>query len=135
MAEINIKLNLEKEKLEKAIISLEKVCKTDIDDKRIKIDATIQRFEYTIELFWKYLKRILEINGRDINLPKAILQESYQNALISNEKIWLDMLRDRNQTSHTYNEQLADSIFHRITNIYTTEIRKVFDYLSNKDWR
>jgi len=135
MAEINIKLNLEKEKLEKAIINLEKVCKSDIYDKRIKIDATIQRFEYTIELFWKYLKRILEINGRDINLPKAILQESYQNALISNEKIWLDMLRDRNQTSHTYNEQLADSIFHRITNIYTTEIRKVFDYLSNKDWR
>ena len=39
--------------------------------------------------------------------------------LIDDETMWLEMLADRNKTSHAYNEALADEIYeHIITNYY-----------------
>lgn len=60
---------------------------------------------------WKLLKNILESKGVKVQYPKNILQEAFQGHLINHEQIWLKMLEDRNMTSHTYNEELADQIF------------------------
>jgi nucleotidyltransferase substrate binding protein (TIGR01987 family) len=81
------------------------------------IDGTIQRFEFSIELFWKALKKkLLYDHGLDLQSPKAVLQQAYINQLILNENMWLDMLEDRNLTSHTYNQELALEIYQRIKN-------------------
>jgi hypothetical protein len=45
--------------LEKALQSLEAIAFKPFQKDRSNIDATIQRFEFTIELFWKTLKTIL----------------------------------------------------------------------------
>jgi nucleotidyltransferase substrate binding protein (TIGR01987 family) len=47
---------------------------------------------------------------------KTVLQQAYVNQLILDEKLWLDMLKDRNLTSHTYNQKLALEIYQRIKN-------------------
>jgi len=93
------------------------ICKP-MDEDRGNIDASIQRFEFTIELFWKLLKRILETKGVEVRYPKDVLQEAYAGGLIDDEKVWLRMLKDRNLTSHTYNEDLADEIYEHIKKYY-----------------
>lgn len=83
-------------------------------DKEIYRDATIQRFEFTVELFWKTLKRILENEKIDARTPKQVLRESYQVGLINDEEYWLMMLEDRNRSSHTYSEKAAKEVYGRI---------------------
>ncbi|HVM96201.1 MAG TPA: nucleotidyltransferase substrate binding protein [Candidatus Acidoferrales bacterium] len=78
------------------------------------IDGTIQRFEFTFELYWKMMKRLLAYEGIEVQTPRETLQQAYQAGWLSDETAWLDMLRDRNQTSHTYNEELARQIYGRI---------------------
>ncbi len=70
----------------------------------LAIDGTIQRFEFAIELAWKALRRFLIREGVTTTTPREVLQEAYRAGWLSDEAAWLQMLRDRNQTSHTYNE-------------------------------
>jgi len=110
--------------LEKALKTLaEVVLKQDRND-GILVDATIQRFEYTVELYWKTLKKLLFSLGIEANSPKDTLIKAYAAKLIDDEEIWLAMMRDRNQTSHIYQESVADQI-------YTNIISKYFDVMQN----
>jgi nucleotidyltransferase substrate binding protein (TIGR01987 family) len=84
------------------------------DDQPLAIDGTIQRFEFTFELFWKVLQRLLADQGIAANSPKAVLQHAYRLGWLDNEATWLKMLEDRNLTSHTYREALALEIYARI---------------------
>lgn len=101
-------------KLEKPLDSLENALKQPIQPDRIAIDATIQRFKYTIELYWKLLKRILESKGKEVRYPKDVLREAFAGHLIEDESAWLHMLEDRNMTSHVYDEKIADKIYDHI---------------------
>jgi nucleotidyltransferase substrate binding protein (TIGR01987 family) len=127
MQKIAIKFN----KLEKALTALEAIyLKSNLPD-RSNIDATIQRFEFTFELFWKTLREFFLQKGLEINFPKDVLKEAFSAGIITDETTWLEMLKDRNLTSHTYNEALADIIFANIKN-YTPLIRKVVNDLASK---
>ncbi|PCJ25116.1 MAG: nucleotidyltransferase [Rickettsiales bacterium] len=128
----NIDLTLPAEQLRNALSSLKSALDTPADEDRFLIDASIQRFEYSIELFWKFLKKILQREGRPVQLPREILKESFQAHLIDNEQIWIDMLIDRNQTSHTYNEDLADEIYQRIKTTHLSEMLTSFESLVKK---
>lgn len=78
-------------------------------------DASIQRFEFCIELAWKTLRDILaRDHGIEVASPKPALQEAFRVGLIDDEALWLSMLRDRNLSSHTYREALAHEIFARL---------------------
>jgi nucleotidyltransferase substrate binding protein (TIGR01987 family) len=118
----------------KALGSLELMAAEPMQANRGNIDATIQRFEYTIELFWKLLKRVLQSLGREVVYPKDILREAYAGKLIGDEDIWLQMLQDRNLTSHTYNEELADSIYQNIKG-YLPTLRTTYGELHHRFWR
>ena len=60
------------------------------------IDASIQRFEFCIELAWKTLRGILlRDHGIEVASPKPALQEAFRVGLIDDETQWLSMLRDR----------------------------------------
>lgn len=102
------------QKAEKALHALEVIVVKPMDADRSNIDATIQRFEFTIELFWKLLKKLLLAKGVSAQYPRDVLKEAYAGNLIDDEEIWLSMLNDRNQTSHTYDEALANQIYERI---------------------
>lgn len=107
------------ERFEKALKRLKIALSQSIDENDLVIDGTIQRFEFTFELFWKAVKKLLfEEFGIDTNAPRKALEAAYQNNLIQNEEVWIAMLRDRNLTSHTYKEDLAIEIYHNIKNQY-----------------
>jgi len=68
-------------------------------------DAAIQRFEFTFELVWKTLQLYLEHEGLESSGPRAVLKRAFVIRLISDQDeadVWLQMLDDRNLTSHAY---------------------------------
>lgn len=76
------------------------------------IDAAIQRFEFCFELGWKCLKRILrEREGIEALSPRQALKHAYAMGYLSDETQFLNMLEDRNLTSHTYHEATAKRVF------------------------
>lgn len=83
-------------------------------DQPLAVDGTIQRFEFAIEVCWKTLKRALAYEGIEALTPREAIVESFAAELISDEWAWLEMLRDRNLTSHLYDEATALSIYGRI---------------------
>ena len=103
------------EQLGNALKQLEVAIKKPVSADRLEIDGTIQRFEFSIELFWKALKKKLFIEfGVEVSAPKQVLQQAYINKIINDEAMWMAMLIDRNLTSHTYKQALADQIYDNI---------------------
>ncbi len=98
---------------------------------KIVRDALIQRFKFTIELFWKTLMALLKLEGIDAKSPKASLKEAYKLEWLDNEDLWLNMLEDRNLTSHTYKEEIAKDIFRKIPTYYEA-INQVYTKLKIK---
>ena len=85
-------------------------------------EGLIQRFEYTHELAWNVLKDFLENAGNNnIFGSKDATREAFAAGLISNGEVWMDMIKSRNKTSHTYNQETADDIFMKIVNYYHQE--------------
>ena len=113
------KINLAFSKLNDALSALETVIKLPPDPDRIVIDATIQRFEFSFELFWLLLKEVIRSKGiKDVSFPRDVLSAAFSHNLISNEDVWLNMLSDRNKTSHTYDKELADIIYNDIKSYF-----------------
>lgn len=113
---MSYKIKLGFTKLNKALMALEQMVEKPMQSDRSNIDATIQRFEFSIELFWKLLKGILESQGVTVQYPKEVLKQAFKGHLIDHENLWMEMLKDRNLTSHTYEEKLADKIYMHIKN-------------------
>ena len=87
-------------------------------DEMIK-EGLIQRFEYTHELAWNVMKDYAAYQGNaNVGGSRDATREAFQLKLISNGKVWMDMIGSRNKTSHTYNEETADEIYSRILNEY-----------------
>jgi nucleotidyltransferase substrate binding protein (TIGR01987 family) len=74
----------------------------------------VQAFEYTFELFWKAFQKVSEANGETTGSPRGALVAAVGMGLIVDADTWLRMLKDRNLTSHTYNQNLASEIVERI---------------------
>ncbi|WOG27183.1 HI0074 family nucleotidyltransferase substrate-binding subunit [Endozoicomonas sp. 8E] len=94
------------------------------------IDASIQRFEFSIELSWKTLKACLAQEGITANTPRECMQRAYSAHWFDDEKAWLSMLKDRNLTSHTYKEDLALEIYRRLPGHYQA-MKALHAFLTN----
>jgi nucleotidyltransferase substrate binding protein (TIGR01987 family) len=101
------------------------------EENSLVIDGTIQRFEFVIELYWKTLKRMLAFEGIQTGTPRESLQQAYQAGWLADETTWLQMLKDRNQTSHIYNEAMARQIYQRIKQ-YLPEMEQTFHFLQRQ---
>jgi len=85
-------------------------------------DATIQRFEYTFEALWKFLKEYLkEREGIVSNSPKSCFREIFSLGFITEEETvkFLEMTDRRNDTSHTYKEEVAQIIYSKIPEYFS----------------
>lgn len=92
----------------------------------------IQSFEYTHELSWKTLKDFLENRGNtNIYGSRDATKESFKLGLIENGEAWMQMIKSRNLTSHTYDENTADEIVESIGNIYYIEFKNLIKKMNN----
>lgn len=86
----------------------------------------IQAFECTHELAWKMTKDFLEEKGNsELFGSKDTTRLAFKLGIIENGEVWMDMIKSRNLTSHTYNEDTAQSIVADIKNRYFAEFEKI----------
>ncbi|AMQ56428.1 nucleotidyltransferase substrate binding protein [Algoriphagus sanaruensis] len=79
----------------------------------------IQAFEFTHELAWNVLKDYFAFQGNpDITGSRDASREAFRKGLIRDGDGWMEMIKSRNQSSHTYNQEIADGIADKITNSY-----------------
>lgn len=79
----------------------------------------IQSFEITHELAWKLMQDILKNEGEtDILGSKSATRLAFQRGLIRDGEIWLEMIKSRNLTVHTYDNQMLGNEFHKIVEQY-----------------
>lgn len=77
----------------------------------LETQGLIQGFEYTHELAWNVLKDYLEAQGFvGIIGSKDATREAFKNGLVTDGEAWMDMIKARNLTSHTYKTNVAEDI-------------------------
>jgi nucleotidyltransferase substrate binding protein (TIGR01987 family) len=93
----------------------------------------IQSFEYTHELAWKTLKDFLQYRGstEEIYGSKDVSRQAFANGIISDGETWMSMVKSRNLTSHTYDEETVEKIVDVILGSYIFEFEKLEEKLDS----
>ena len=80
----------------------------------------IQAFEFTHELAWNVMRDYFIFQGNtDIHGSRDALREAFNKGLIEQGEVWMEMIKSRNQTAHTYNQMVADDIVSKIVELYS----------------
>ncbi|MDF1796168.1 MAG: nucleotidyltransferase substrate binding protein [Coxiellaceae bacterium] len=75
----------------------------------------IQAFEFTHELAWNVMKDYAHFQGNvAIAGSRDATREAFKMGLLQDGDVWMEMIKSRNQTSHTYNKLLAGEIADKI---------------------
>lgn len=111
---------------QKAVASLEAVLNLPEDD--IVRDATIQRFEFSVELAWKTSKKFM---GTATTAPKQVIREMAQNGFISDVQLWLEAIEMRNLSSYTYDDELALKVF-KFVRSFAPQFRSLLEKIENQ---
>jgi nucleotidyltransferase substrate binding protein (TIGR01987 family) len=95
---------------------------------RIEKQGLIKAFEFTHELAWNVLKDFFEYQGSSsiMGSPDAT-REAFQRELINDGEGWMEMIKSRNLTSHTYNEDVADEIAEKVILLYFDLFQQLHD--------
>ncbi len=107
------------------------------DLSELEQQGLIQGFEFTHELAWNVFKDYLEEQGFvGIIGSKNATREAFKNGLVGEGDAWMDMIKARNLTSHTYNTSLAADIVKDIlTRFYPafTDMEQRFSQLRDRE--
>jgi nucleotidyltransferase substrate binding protein (TIGR01987 family) len=92
---------------------------------KLEQQGLIQGFEFTHELAWNVIKDYLEYKGF-VGLigSRDATRAAFKNGLIENGDTWMAMIKARNQTSHTYNLDIAQEITEDILALFYPEFEK-----------
>lgn len=91
---------------------------------KLETQGLIQAFEFTHELSWNVMKDLIAAHGDNTIIgSRDATREAFQKGLISEGQIWMDMIKSRNLTSHTYNENVALDIADRIIHQYSAKFQ------------
>jgi nucleotidyltransferase substrate binding protein (TIGR01987 family) len=116
---------------EKAINLLETALQTKEPDLLQKA-GIIQFFEMTYELAWNCLKDYLEDQGFiDVKSPRSAFKKAYEVGLVVDGHSWLELLVDRNLTSHAYDEQKATEVEMLIHQKYYPLLNQLYSKLKS----
>lgn len=89
----------------------------DLSD--LEKQGLIQSFEFTHELAWNVMRDYFIYQGNsDITGSRDAIRESFNKGLITDGEVWMEMIISRNQTSHTYNQKIANEIVTKIIQCY-----------------
>ena len=92
----------------------------------------VAMFEICFEQAWKVLKEILEDEGyreSKTGSPKQILKLAYSAGILTDEEIWLEILRDRNILSHVYDADKSTTTVTKIKEKYLAEFKNLKEIL------
>lgn len=110
-------------KFDQYVRYLQVLCRAEQEDvtNEFIVSGIIDKFYIQFELGWKVLKELLRYEGANqaaMGSPREIIKTAYVYFDFMEESIWLEMLRDRNDTTHIYNEEAAQQLVERILHQY-----------------
>ncbi|MDR2952541.1 MAG: nucleotidyltransferase substrate binding protein [Treponema sp.] len=83
----------------------------------------IQGFEFTLETAWNVMKDYLEEQGiTGIIGSKGAVRQAVNNGIIEDGQIWMDMIKDRNLSTHSYDVKIAEDLTVEITGSYYKQL-------------
>jgi nucleotidyltransferase substrate binding protein (TIGR01987 family) len=87
----------------------------------------VKAFEYTYELGWNALRDLLRSRGNSAVMlgSRDVIREAFSAGLLEDGPVWMEMVRDRNLTSHVYNRSTAEAIAANITQRYLPSFRSL----------
>ena len=96
----------------------------------------VKAFEFTHELAWKTLKDFFAEQGQQqLYGSKDTTRLAFQNGLVENGLAWMDMIKSRNESVHTYNRETADEIAGKICSEYYSEFETLKQKLMHEKER
>lgn len=85
-----------------------------VNPSQLEKDGILQRFEFTFELVWKVIQEFSQTQGVEVVSPREAIRIGAQLGIIDTPEDWLIDLKNRNLTTHIYDEQTAREIFEQI---------------------
>ena len=110
-------------KFDQYVRYLQVLCRAEQEDvtNEFIVSGIIDKFYIQFELGWKVLKELLRYEGANqaaTGSPREIIKTAYVYFDFMEESIWLEMLRDRNDTTYIYNEEAAQQLVEKILHQY-----------------
>ena len=94
--------------------------------------GVIQGFEFTFEMAWNVMKDYLEEEGvTGIIGSKGAVRQAFNKGLIGDGQTWMDMVKDRNLSSHSYDEKTAEGLVTAIMEIYCQQFKIFAEKMQN----
>jgi nucleotidyltransferase substrate binding protein (TIGR01987 family) len=88
--------------------------------------GVIQAFEYNYELAWNVIKDFYPYQGvTDIQGSRDAFKLAFARGLISNGDVWLDMVKKRQLTVHSYNQATSEVILEAIIDDYYQQFQSL----------
>jgi nucleotidyltransferase substrate binding protein (TIGR01987 family) len=95
----------------------------------LEVQGLIKAFEFTYELAWNLLRDYFIFQGSNsITGSRDAFREALNKGLIRNDENWFNMITDRNQSTHVYNQETALEIADRVKELYA----ELFEELEEK---
>jgi nucleotidyltransferase substrate binding protein (TIGR01987 family) len=90
----------------------------------------IKAFEFTHELSWKTLRDFLVSRGvSDLFGSRDTTREAFAQGLISDGETWMEMIRHRNLSAHTYDEATVLEIVAAVVTSYLGAFEELESWL------
>jgi nucleotidyltransferase substrate binding protein (TIGR01987 family) len=86
---------------------------------KLEQQGLIQAFEYNYELAWNCIKDFYQFQGEtDIQGSRDAIRLAFKRGLIQDGELWMNMIKSRALTSHTYNQDTANAVAEQILQSY-----------------
>jgi len=96
----------------------------------------IQAFEFTHELSWKTLKDFLASRGvEELYGSRDTTREAFAQGLVRDGEAWMEMIRHRNLSTHTYDEGTVQEIVTAVVSRYLHAFQELETQLQNWERR
>jgi len=91
----------------------------------------IQAFEFTHELAWNTLKDFLEHKGQTgIYGSRDATRKAFELGLLEEGDSWMQMIQNRNRSTHTYNQKVMREIKEAIVTVYHKQFQSLAEKLN-----
>ena len=97
---------------------------------KLEKQGLIQSFEYTYELAWNTVKDFYTEQGETgIQGSRDAFRMAFNRGLVSNGEIFMETIKSRQKTSHSYNEETAEEILNAVIHDYYKAFNDLADTL------
>ncbi|MCX7115293.1 MAG: nucleotidyltransferase substrate binding protein [Gammaproteobacteria bacterium] len=98
---------------------------------KLEEQGLIQSFEYNYELSWNAIKDFYEAQGEtNIQGSRDAIRLAFKRGLIEDGELWMQMIKSRTLTSHTYDKTIAADIVIKIIQLFYPAFLKLYEKLT-----